>query len=164
MRKIINVILAIALIVSVGFNIFLIIEKNKVTDQISNQEEQITSLNSEIERVKSDSDSKDSDIENLKSEVIEKDEEIKGITESLENLESEKEQLSKELEDKSSTVVEQGKSQTGGEISSNTYIVNQESGVSAEEFTNIWGIPVYEGEIGNPNSTGGSNGAINWGQ
>ena len=38
-----------------------------------------------------------------------------------------------------------------------------EEGVSAEEFSSYWGVPVYGPDHTNPNSTGGSNGAINWG-
>lgn len=165
MKRIINIILFIGLFISVGLNIFFYSEIKRVTKIDNDLIEEITNLGNELDKSKETLNSKDIEITELKTQISSKEEKIKGIQESLLSLESEKEKLIEQIEDSKIVEVKEikGNSQTGEETQSNINIANPEEGVSAEEFTNIWGIPVYEGTIGNPNSTGGSNGAIQWG-
>lgn len=97
MKKLINVIIGIVLLISIGFNIYFCLEIKKVTKIENDLIEEIANLDIELEESKEVLKNKESEIANLTTQISSKEEEIKGITETLENLESEKEEIAKQL-------------------------------------------------------------------
>ena len=113
MKKLINVIIGIVLLISIGFNIYFCLEIKKVTKIENDLIEEIANLDIELEESKEVLKNKESEIANLTTQISSKEEEIKGITETLENLESEKEEIAKQLgELKEATKQETNKKET----------------------------------------------------
>lgn len=97
MKKLINVILVIVLIISVGFNIYFYSEIKKVTKIENDLIEEIANLDIELEESKEVLKNKESEIANLTTQISSKEEELKGIHDSLVSLQNEKEDLLKQL-------------------------------------------------------------------
>lgn len=145
MKKIVNVILVIVLIISIGFNIYFYSEIKRVTKIENNLIEEIDNLGKEVEENKEVLKSKESEITELETQISSKEEKIKGIQESLLSLESEKEKLIEQLEstenngqfsngEQSSTSGGTGNSQTSGAPGGDANIPNEPSGgISPEE-------------------------------
>lgn len=110
--------------------------------------------------------SKDIEITELKTQISSKEEKIKGIQESLLSLESEKEKLIEQIEDSKIVEVKEikGNSQIGEETQSNANVPDEPPTTSLEDFCNQFGLesPI-DSNTKNPNSTGDSNGTIQWG-
>ena len=97
MKKIINVILVVVLIFSVGFNIYFYQEIQSLSKLDNDLIEEITKLGNELDKSKETLNSKDIEITELETQISSKEEKIKGIQESLLSLETEKEDLLKQL-------------------------------------------------------------------
>ena len=97
MKKLINVILVIVLLFSVGFNLYFYQKIQSLSKLENGLNEEINNLGIELEESKELLKSKDIEITELKTQISSKEEEIKGITETIENLESEKEEITKQL-------------------------------------------------------------------
>ena len=166
MKKIVNVILVIVLLISIGFNIYFYSEIKRVTKIDNDRIEEIAKLGNELDKSKETLNSKDIEITELKTQISSKEEKIKGIQESLLSLESEKEKLIEQIE--GSKIVEvkeiKGNSQTGCETQANANVPDEPPTTSLEDFCNQFDLePPIDSNTKNPNSTGGSNGAIQWG-
>lgn len=161
MKKIINVILVLALIVSVGFNIYFYREINRVTKIENDLIEEIDNLGIALEESKETLENKDIEITELEAQISDKEEEINGITETVETLKAEKEEITNQLEElkdapkqetttkksntdnngktnngeQSSTQGGQGNSQTGGAPGGDANVPNDEpsGGMSLED-------------------------------
>ena len=113
MKKLINVIIGIVLLISIGFNIYFCLEIKKVTKIDNDLIEEITKLGNELDKSKETLNSKDIEITELETQISSKEEKIKGIQESLLSLETEKEDLLKQLgELKEATKQETNKKET----------------------------------------------------
>ena len=136
MKKIVNVILVIVLLISIGFNIYFCLEIKKVTKIENDLIEEIAKLGNELDKSKETLNSKDIEITELKTQISSKEEKIKGNQESLLSLESEKEKLIEQIEDSKIVEVKEikGNSQTGEETQSNANVPDEPSGgMSLEE-------------------------------
>ena len=97
MKKLINVILVIVLLFSVGFNLYFYQKIQSLSILENDLIEEIAKLGNELDESKETLNSKDTEITELKTQISSKEEEIKGIQESILSLETEKEDLLKQL-------------------------------------------------------------------
>lgn len=97
MKKLINVILVIVLLFSVGFNLYFYQKIQSLSILENDLIEEIAKLGNELDKSKETLNSKDIEITELETQISSKEEEIKGIQESILSLETEKEDLLKQL-------------------------------------------------------------------
>lgn len=97
MKKIINIVLVIGLVISVGLNIYLYQQIKGNQDSIAATTEQISEIESNLEELKNEIFSKDSEIEKLGVAIGEKEESIGKLEEEKGKLENEKSELEKEI-------------------------------------------------------------------
>ena len=97
MKKLINVILVIVLLFSVGFNLYFYQKIQSLSILENDLIEEIAKLGNELDKSKETLNSKDIEITELETQISSKEEEIQGIQESILSLETEKEDLLKQL-------------------------------------------------------------------
>ena len=161
MKKLINVIIGIVLLISIGFNIYFCLEIKKVTKIENDLIEEIANLDIELEESKEVLKNKESEIANLTTQISSKEEEIKGITETLENLESEKEEIAKQLgelkeakKQETTTKDNNGKTNNGKENNGQANNGEQSSTTGGQGNSQTSGAPGGDANIPNEPSGG----------